>query len=256
MALEKHVKTKYVINLADDDFVLPSYLNNSIQFLEKNSVFCCVESFALRFNEQRKKINFNEYFISHHKKLLYSKHERIELFHGNLIRNIFKKKTYFKILNLMISKMNTHPQWDDYFFHFIACSLNEKIYYLPEFGHLRSENFRTKDITRYIEKDRKKIDILNDKKNINFLCKLYSLNNKISKKKSFKIISKLIKNIELKHFKRSKTDILLSILTNRLFFFKINSFYVLKNFFYYPIVNLSKISEIYQILKYCKKSTK
>ena len=34
LALEKHVKTKYVINLADDDFVLPSYLNNSIQFLE------------------------------------------------------------------------------------------------------------------------------------------------------------------------------------------------------------------------------
>ena len=215
-----------------------------------------MESFVLRFGEFNKKLNFNEYFIRHHKALTKNRFNRIELFHGNLIRNIFRKKFYFKILNLMVRKMNTHPQWDDYLFHFIACSLKGNIHYLPEIGHLRSENLRTKNIKNYREKEKKKIEILNDKKNVKFLSKLYSSNNKISVEKSVEKISKLINQIEIKNFNRDRSDIILSILTNRLFFIKINSFYVLKNFLNFPIGNLSKIREISKILKHCKKYVK
>ena len=256
LALDKFIKTKYILNLADDDFVLPSYLYKAINFLETRPTFCAVESFALRFGEDKKKLNFDEYFLSHHQNLINRKYNRIDLFHGNLIRNVFRKKDYYKTLKIMVLKMNTHPQWDDYLFHFVAVTLNDKIHYFPEFGHLRSENLRTINIKRYNEKVKSKINILKDKKNIDYLCKIFSLKNKISRDKSYIKIYTLLKKIDAPIFKRSKADIILSIVTEKLFFFKINSFFILRNFFKFPINNASKIKEIIQILKYCKKYMK
>ena len=252
--LEKYINTKYVLNLADDDFVLFSYLENAVNFLEKKKNFCCVESFALRFDEQNAKLNFNEYFIDHHKYLLRSHGNNLSSFHGNLIRNVFKKKDYYKILNLMITKMNTHPQWDDFFFHFLARISKKKIHYSSEIGHLRSENERTINLKRYEERSKKKIDILKDKRNFYFLSSCYSKKYKISKNESFKKISSLICSIDKVIFKRKKIDILLSLATDKLFIFKINSFYILRNMIFFPIWNLSKINEIKKILKIVKKS--
>jgi glycosyltransferase domain-containing protein len=254
IALEKYINTKYILNLADDDFVLFSYLENAVNFLEKKKAFHCVESFALRFDEQNKKLNFNEYFIDHHKHILKSNGDNLDLFHGNLIRNVFKKKDYYKILRLMITNMNTHPQWDDFFFHFLARISKTKIYYSPEIGHLRSENERTINIKKYRERSVKKIDILKDKKNFDFLSLYYSRKCKISKTESLKKISNLIYSINKVPFKRKKIDIWLSIVTERLFIFKINSFYILRNMIFFPIWDFSKINEIKKILKIVKQS--
>ena len=255
--VKKFVNTKYIINIADDDFALISYLNNSVKILNQNKNYSAVESFVIRFNEKNKKINFNEYFLSHHMNLLKNnnKKKRFNFFHGNLSRSVFRKEIYFKYLNIINKKLDFWPSWADFLFHSLATLDNYRIYYLPELGSLRSENIRTSLMKKYSHKQLKKIDILKNKKNKLFLKKIHSKFFKISLKTSEKEIKKILDDYEINRISnnKNKLDKFLSILTNRLFFFKIDTFFTLKNFFKIPIWRLNKISEVLEIMKYCKK---
>lgn len=59
----KHVRTKYVLFCADDDFVIPSGIEQCVKFLEDNPTYNSAHGHYIFFNERRGKINAFPFYL-------------------------------------------------------------------------------------------------------------------------------------------------------------------------------------------------
>ncbi len=169
------INTPYVIQINDDDFVIPDNLLNGVSFLEKNKDYISYQGSFMKFNEKAVQTNYIYCCrgIGNFHKLGISQdtiEKRMELMQRSFVspnHAIFRRENLRAAYDLVRKQKKIQSiKYFDWIIGFV-CSTSGKFYLSKELFHIRSEERLITDMSSaeypaYLQREKRLTDLLAD----------------------------------------------------------------------------------------------